>query len=81
MTMNTCMKNLQLIRNTLLALMFMIQPGIMALVVTEYSKMIHAHLLPVISSNKLVPPADDNLTTQLLTLFSSQTGRTRLHPC
>lgn len=77
MTMKTCMKNLQLIRITLLALMFMIQPGIIAPVVTEYSRMIHAHLLPVISSNKLVPPADDNLASQLLTLFSSRTGRTR----
>lgn len=35
MTMKVCMKNRQLILSSLLALMFIIQPGIMAPLVTE----------------------------------------------
>jgi hypothetical protein len=43
------MKNLQLIRISLLALMFIIQPGIIAPDVTEYSRISQAIRLPDIS--------------------------------
>lgn len=43
-----CIKNLQLILNNFVALMFMIHDGIMAEFTTEYNKIIHARTLPVI---------------------------------
>ena len=46
MTMNICMKNLQLIRRTLLAGMLMIQGGIAAPEEAEYSRMSQARRLP-----------------------------------
>ena len=48
MTMMDCIRNLQLILSILFALIFIIQPGIMAPVVTEYRRIIQAILLPEI---------------------------------
>jgi hypothetical protein len=44
-----CIKNLQACLTNLVALMFIIQPGMMALLVTVYRSMIHASGLPEIS--------------------------------
>ena len=49
MTIINCIKNLQLMRANLLALMFMIQPGIIAPEVTEYNSISQATRLPDIS--------------------------------
>lgn len=80
MTIKVCMKKRQLIRNILLALMFMIHPGMMAPVATEYRRISQAHLLPVISSNTL-PPYEESLYGIKFTLFSFEIGRTPWHLC
>lgn len=46
--MKLCIRNRQLIRSNLVALMFMIHDGIMAELQTEYSRITHANTLPVI---------------------------------
>lgn len=70
MTVVICRRNLQEIRRYLVASMFMIQPGIMAPVVTEYKRTIHAILLPEIYYK--IPPSspDLNLHTIIFTLSS-----------
>lgn len=78
--MNVCIKKRQLIRSILLALMFMIHPGMMAPVATEYRRISQAHLLPVISSKRL-PPYEESLYGDKFTLFSFETGRTQWHLC
>ena len=55
-TVIICMKNLQLMHKSLLALIFIIQPGITAFVVTQYKRIIHANRLPDIYSNILFAP-------------------------
>lgn len=78
--MKVCIKKRQLIRKILFALMFMIQPGIMAPVATEYRRISQAHLLPVISSNR-VCPYEESLHKSKITLFSFETGRIQSHLC
>lgn len=46
--MRVCMRNLQLILKSLVALMFMIQEGIIAELTTEYKRIIQAKTEPVI---------------------------------
>lgn len=77
MTMKVCIKKRQPIRKILLALIFMIHPGMIAPAATEYRRISQAHLLPVISSKRLCPPPpyEESLYGSKLTLFSFETGR------
>jgi hypothetical protein len=58
--MKVCMKNLQLIRNSFVALMFIIHEGIMAELQTEYKRIIQARTLPEISE-KISPSFESSL--------------------
>jgi hypothetical protein len=80
MTMNVCIKKRQLIRKILLALMFMIQPGMMAPVATEYRRISQAHLLPVNSSKRL-PPYEESLHGSKFTISSFENGKNQWHLC
>jgi hypothetical protein len=68
MTIIDCIRKRQLILRSLLALMFMIQPGIIAPVETEYSRISQAILLPDISSSTPVSLSDLSLNIKDATL-------------
>lgn len=65
-----CMKNLQAFLANLVARMFMIQPGIIALLLTVYSNISQERGLPEISSKKVPCPSEESLHIIRATLSS-----------